>query len=262
MHPVTAPLNPTDRALLRMALASAERAKAAGRHPFGAIVADEHGNVVAEAGNNSMPPEGDPTQHAERAGRGAGGAAAAARGACPLHALHQRRTLCDVRRRHLLVQHRPRGVCDVGGKAAGIDRQPSGQPDAVAALPPGVRQRPAPDRGAWGRCRRWNRKRPRPILASGGNEMSAIDPVLWNDWHPVAASAGLEAGAMQPARLLERRSWSGAALTARCMPGMTAARIAARGCRWGRVAGDRLVCGYHGWQFDSAGACRLQPAHP
>jgi len=59
-------LNASDSDLLHLALASAERAKAAGRHPFGAIVADEHGNVVAEAGNNSMPPQGDPTQHAER----------------------------------------------------------------------------------------------------------------------------------------------------------------------------------------------------
>ncbi|MBK4733143.1 nucleoside deaminase [Noviherbaspirillum pedocola] len=61
--------NPTlserDRALMRAALAVAERAKTAGRHPFGAIVVDEHGAIVAEAGNNSMPPEGDPTQHAE-----------------------------------------------------------------------------------------------------------------------------------------------------------------------------------------------------
>jgi tRNA(Arg) A34 adenosine deaminase TadA len=66
MHQTFIPLNASDRDLLRQALACAERAKAAGRHPFGAIVADEHGNVIAEAGNNSMPPEGDPTQHAER----------------------------------------------------------------------------------------------------------------------------------------------------------------------------------------------------
>jgi tRNA(Arg) A34 adenosine deaminase TadA len=36
-----------------------------GRHPFGALVADENGDVVVTAHNNSMPPEGDPTQHAE-----------------------------------------------------------------------------------------------------------------------------------------------------------------------------------------------------
>lgn len=61
-----ASITETDRRLMRAALAVAERAKAAGRHPFGAIVADEHGNIIAEAGNNSMPPQGDPTQHAER----------------------------------------------------------------------------------------------------------------------------------------------------------------------------------------------------
>jgi tRNA(Arg) A34 adenosine deaminase TadA len=44
----------------------AVRAKAAGRHPFAAIVVDSHGRIVVEAGNNSLPPEGDPTQHAER----------------------------------------------------------------------------------------------------------------------------------------------------------------------------------------------------
>lgn len=58
-------LSQQDLALMRAALAVAERSKATGRHPFGAIVADEHGVIVAEAGNNSMPPQGDPTQHAE-----------------------------------------------------------------------------------------------------------------------------------------------------------------------------------------------------
>jgi tRNA(Arg) A34 adenosine deaminase TadA len=61
----TSSLSQQDLALMRAALAVADRAKAAGRHPFGAIVADEHGRIVAEAGNNSMPPQGDPTQHAE-----------------------------------------------------------------------------------------------------------------------------------------------------------------------------------------------------
>lgn len=66
MSPSNPSFTETDRRLMRAALAVAERAKAAGRHPFGAIVADEQGNIVAEAGNNSMPPQGDPTQHAER----------------------------------------------------------------------------------------------------------------------------------------------------------------------------------------------------
>jgi len=68
---VAAPLAPVtnlseqDMALLRQTIALAEASRERGRHPFGALVADEHGNVIVTAGNNSMPPEGDPTQHAE-----------------------------------------------------------------------------------------------------------------------------------------------------------------------------------------------------
>lgn len=60
-------LTELDMALLRQAIAVADDARKRGRHPFGALVADERGNVIATAGNNSMPPEGDPTQHAELA---------------------------------------------------------------------------------------------------------------------------------------------------------------------------------------------------
>lgn len=59
------PLSESDLALLRRAIALSQQSRERGRHPFGALVADEQGNVVASAGNNSMPPEGDPTQHAE-----------------------------------------------------------------------------------------------------------------------------------------------------------------------------------------------------
>ncbi|GAB2875674.1 nucleoside deaminase [Pseudoduganella ginsengisoli] len=54
----------TDLALLRETIALSADSRNRGRHPFAALVADEHGRVVARAGNNSMPP-GDPTQHAE-----------------------------------------------------------------------------------------------------------------------------------------------------------------------------------------------------
>lgn len=57
-------LNPADLALLRETIALSAESRDRGRHPFAALVADEHGHVVARAGNNSMPP-GDPTQHAE-----------------------------------------------------------------------------------------------------------------------------------------------------------------------------------------------------
>lgn len=59
-------LSERDAHFLHYALQLAQHAKHAGHHPFGAIVVDAEGNILAEAGNNSMPPSGDPTQHAER----------------------------------------------------------------------------------------------------------------------------------------------------------------------------------------------------
>jgi tRNA(Arg) A34 adenosine deaminase TadA len=58
---------PTDRdlALLRESIDLAADARARGRHPFGALVADEHGATIARAGNDSPLPDGDPTRHAE-----------------------------------------------------------------------------------------------------------------------------------------------------------------------------------------------------
>lgn len=58
-------LDPLDLALLRRAIALAEQSRRDGHHPFAAIVADEHGRIVATAGNDSLPPAGDPTRHAE-----------------------------------------------------------------------------------------------------------------------------------------------------------------------------------------------------
>lgn len=55
----------SDLALLRHAIELSAQSRADGHHPFAALVADEHGNIVTTAGNNSLPPAGDPTQHAE-----------------------------------------------------------------------------------------------------------------------------------------------------------------------------------------------------
>ncbi len=71
-------VSPLDLELLRKSIALSQESRERGRHPFAALVADEAGNIVAAAGNNSMPPEGDPTQHAELAA-----AAAAARKLTP-----------------------------------------------------------------------------------------------------------------------------------------------------------------------------------
>ncbi|WP_194792066.1 nucleoside deaminase [Pseudomonas sp. UFMG81] len=60
-----ATLSEQDLDLLRQSIRLSEESRERGRHPFAALVADAQGRVIASAGNNSMPPEGDPTQHAE-----------------------------------------------------------------------------------------------------------------------------------------------------------------------------------------------------
>lgn len=63
--PTPSMLSSGDQAWLRRTFALAQESRDSGRHPFAAIVVDEAGAAVAQAGNNSLPPEGDPTQHAE-----------------------------------------------------------------------------------------------------------------------------------------------------------------------------------------------------
>jgi tRNA(Arg) A34 adenosine deaminase TadA len=62
--PSTQP-TPQDLAFLRRAIALARTAREQGRHPFGSLVADAQGEVIATALNNAVLPNGDPTQHAE-----------------------------------------------------------------------------------------------------------------------------------------------------------------------------------------------------
>lgn len=57
--------SPQDAHFLRHAIALSCQVRDSGKHPFAAIVVDAGGNVVAEAGNDSLPPDGDPTRHAE-----------------------------------------------------------------------------------------------------------------------------------------------------------------------------------------------------
>jgi tRNA(Arg) A34 adenosine deaminase TadA len=54
-----------DLALLRRTFALAEDARRRGGAPYGALVADAAGTVIAEHGNTSAVDNGDPTQHAE-----------------------------------------------------------------------------------------------------------------------------------------------------------------------------------------------------
>ena len=91
--------------------------------------------------------------------------------------------------------------------------------------------------------------------------LRAVDPALFDDWHPVAASAALVPGAIVPVRLLgaEFALWRGADGRVRAWED----RCPHRGLRFsqGRASGDGVVCGYHGWGFDGDGRCACVPAH-
>jgi tRNA(Arg) A34 adenosine deaminase TadA len=63
--PTRRELTTPELGFLREAIGEAAAAKGRGRHPFGSVVVDAEGRIAARAGNNSMPPEGDPTRHAE-----------------------------------------------------------------------------------------------------------------------------------------------------------------------------------------------------
>jgi tRNA(Arg) A34 adenosine deaminase TadA len=55
----------TDLRLLRRAIALSAESRAAGQHPFGALLATRDGKVLLEA-TNGFHPDGDGTAHAER----------------------------------------------------------------------------------------------------------------------------------------------------------------------------------------------------
>jgi tRNA(Arg) A34 adenosine deaminase TadA len=59
-------LTDLDMRLLRQAIALSAESRTRKRHPFASLVADREGNVWVECFNDSKPPTGDPTCHAER----------------------------------------------------------------------------------------------------------------------------------------------------------------------------------------------------
>ena len=74
-----------------------------------------------------------------------------------------------------------------------------------------------------------------------------------------------------------RSTWCGVLPTARCTPHSDLCPHRGARLSQGWLTGDRLVCGYHGWQYDADGRCvcipqndpstpiprraRLQPVH-
>ncbi len=88
------------------------------------------------------------------------------------------------------------------------------------------------------------------------------DPILLDDWHPVAAAGNLVAGAPLQAHLLgqELVLWRDASGRAHAWKD----RCPHRGTRLsiGHVSNDQLVCKYHGWRFGTDGRCTLIPSQP
>ncbi|MDG6914208.1 MAG: aromatic ring-hydroxylating dioxygenase subunit alpha [Nitrososphaerota archaeon] len=87
------------------------------------------------------------------------------------------------------------------------------------------------------------------------------DPVLVDDWHPVARSSDLGEASILPLRLL------GEDLIAWRVHGVVKAwqdLCIHRGTKLslGRLNGDLLECAYHGWTYNQAGECVKIPAHP
>lgn len=62
---MTNDLNPQDLLHLQHCIRLSRLVRDQGKHPFAAIVVAADGRIVAEAGNDSLPPAGDPTRHAE-----------------------------------------------------------------------------------------------------------------------------------------------------------------------------------------------------
>jgi phenylpropionate dioxygenase-like ring-hydroxylating dioxygenase large terminal subunit len=92
--------------------------------------------------------------------------------------------------------------------------------------------------------------------------VGCMDNVLLNDWHVVAAAADVVEGTLLPATLLERDLvlWRDAAGDVHVWEDL----CIHRGARLskGFIQNNRVVCPYHGWNYDGTAQCVLMPAAP
>jgi phenylpropionate dioxygenase-like ring-hydroxylating dioxygenase large terminal subunit len=88
------------------------------------------------------------------------------------------------------------------------------------------------------------------------------DAALLNDWHVIAYADELVPGRLLPATLLERDlvCWRDARGGAHVWEDL----CVHRGSRLslGYIKDDKVVCPYHGWNYDGTGQCVLIPASP
>jgi phenylpropionate dioxygenase-like ring-hydroxylating dioxygenase large terminal subunit len=88
------------------------------------------------------------------------------------------------------------------------------------------------------------------------------DPVLWDDWHPVAIASQVAPGVISPSQLLDLplAIWRDSAGQVHVWED----RCPHRGTRLslGSVRDDSVRCAYHGWSFGNDGRCKHIPALP
>ena len=88
------------------------------------------------------------------------------------------------------------------------------------------------------------------------------DPALLNDWHVVAVSDHIVPGSLAALTLLERDlvGWRDSQGDLHVWEDL----CVHRGARLSRgfIRDDKVVCPYHGWNYDGSGRCVLMPAAP
>jgi phenylpropionate dioxygenase-like ring-hydroxylating dioxygenase large terminal subunit len=99
-------------------------------------------------------------------------------------------------------------------------------------------------------------------IANGMPTDGCQDPVLLNDWHVIAVSDEIVPEQLVPITLLERdlvawRDSNGELHVWEDLCVHRGARLSK-----GFIRNDRVVCPYHGWNYDSTAKCVLMPAAP
>jgi phenylpropionate dioxygenase-like ring-hydroxylating dioxygenase large terminal subunit len=92
------------------------------------------------------------------------------------------------------------------------------------------------------------------------NDAGCTDPVLLDDWHAIAFSTDVVPGALKAATLLDRDlvAWRDADGEVHVWEDL----CIHRGSRLskGFIHEDRVICPYHGWNYDKTAQCVLMPA--
>jgi phenylpropionate dioxygenase-like ring-hydroxylating dioxygenase large terminal subunit len=99
-------------------------------------------------------------------------------------------------------------------------------------------------------------------IANGMPADGCQDPVLLNDWHVVAVSEDIAPEQLVPITLLERDlvAWRDSHGELHVWEDL----CVHRGARLskGFIRNDRVICPYHGWNYDGTAKCVLMPAAP